>query len=71
MAKPDNRRQIHVRIPPEAKRRLQLDAVEKESNLQDVAGEIICDHYGIEYTSRSNRKSPFGGGRPRPVADAA
>jgi hypothetical protein len=65
----DDREQLHLRIPPEAKRAAQLDAIEKGSNLNDVLGQIICDHYDIPFESRSNRRSPFGGGRPsQPVA---
>lgn len=64
----DEREQLHLRIPPEAKRAAQLDAIEKGSNLNDVLGQIICDHYGIAFESRSNRRSPFGGGRPSSAA---
>jgi hypothetical protein len=60
----DDRVQIHLKIPPEAKRRLQQAALNGETNLNDYAGEILCASVGVDYVSRSNRRSPFGGGRP-------
>jgi len=62
VATADDREQVHLRLPPEVKMALQRAALEQRSNINDVAGRIICAHYGIPYESRSTRKSPFGGG---------
>lgn len=60
----EDRVQVNVKMPPELKRKLVMDAVNNETNLTDLINTILAEHYEVEYVPRRKRGVPFGGGRP-------
>lgn len=60
---------MFLRVSPRLAEKIYRDAVRQRSDKSAVILNILADHYGLRYQSRSKRTVPFGGGRR--VATAA
>lgn len=55
---------VLLRMTDALKYRIQLDALERRSNMNDTICEILASHFGVGVPPRrSVRETPFGGGR--------
>lgn len=50
--KADDRPVLILRLPAALKRKIQIEAAKRSSTQQDVAAEILADHFGVRYESR-------------------
>ena len=48
----DDRKVLILRLPQKLKVKIQVDAAKQSKTQQDVATEILAEHYGESYTSR-------------------
>jgi len=54
---------VLLRVPPELKKKIQLEAFGAESNTNDVILRVLSEQLGVPYESNRRRSVPFGGGR--------
>ena len=54
---------VLLRVPPELKKKIQLEAFGSESNTNDVILRVLSEQLGVPYESNRHRSVPFGGGR--------
>jgi len=54
---------VLLRVPPELKKKIQLEAFGAASNTNDVILRVLSEQLGIPYESNRRRSVPFGGGR--------
>jgi myo-inositol-1-phosphate synthase len=54
---------VLLRVPPELKRKLQLEAFEAQSNTNDLILRVLGEQLGVPFASNRRRSVPFGGGR--------
>ncbi len=50
-------------MPPDLKKKIQLEAFEAESNTNDVILRALSEQLGVPFASNRRRSVPFGGGR--------
>ena len=54
---------VLLRVPPDLKKKIQLEAFEAESNTNDVILRALSERLGVPFASNRRRSVPFGGGR--------
>jgi hypothetical protein len=48
----DDRPTLILRLPRALKRKISLEAAKTERTQQDIAAQILADHFGVKYESR-------------------